>query len=111
MKNIIKKIRNWILLLLLTGILVFILQGNKVDPIQPHPDCVPDEQTAIKIAEAIWYPLYGDAIFEQKPYYVQLEDGFWIVTGSIPDTTFFGGTAYIKFQKSDCKVVNVYHTK
>lgn len=106
----INKTWNWIFIFILTSILVFTLQGNKVVPSQPLVDCVPDEQTAIKIAEAIWYPLYGDDIFKQKPYYVQLEDDCWIVIGSLPEN-YYGGSAYIKFQKSDCKVIDVYHTK
>ena len=110
MNIILNKTWNWIVVFILTSILVFTLQGNKVVPSQPRADCVPDQQTAIKIAEAIWYPLYGDDIFDQKPYYVQLEGDCWIVIGSLPEN-YYGGSAYIKFQKSDCKVIDVYHTK
>ncbi|MBK8342114.1 MAG: hypothetical protein IPL12_01605 [Bacteroidetes bacterium] len=94
-----------------TVVLSIALLSNVNIKQETHKDCVPDEQTAIKIAEAVWYPLYGDDIYDEKPYNVILEDGFWIVTGSLPDSTWYGGTAYIKFKKSDCQVVNVYHTK
>jgi len=94
-----------------TVVLSIALLSNVNIEQETHKDCVPDEQTAIKIAEAVWYPLYGDDIYDEKPYNVILEDGFWIVTGSLPDSTWYGGTAYIKFKKSDCQVVNVYHTK
>lgn len=94
-----------------TVVLSIVLLSNVNIKQQTQKDCVPDEQTAIKIAEAIWYPLYGDDIYNEKPYNVILEDGFWIVTGSLPDSTWYGGVAYIKFKKSDCQVVDVYHTK
>lgn len=48
----------------------------------PANGCVPDEKTAIKIAEAIWHSIYGDKIYEEKPFKVKLEDGIWIVKGT-----------------------------
>lgn len=32
-----------------------------------HQNFVPNEQTAIRIAEAIWLPIYGEQIYESKP--------------------------------------------
>ena len=29
---------------------------------------VPDKITAIKIAEAVWLPIYGNSIYEKKPF-------------------------------------------
>jgi hypothetical protein len=33
---------------------------------------VPNEETAIKIAEAIWLPIYGEKDLQSKPYIVSL---------------------------------------
>lgn len=76
---------------------------------------VPDEETAKKIAEAIWIPIFGEAhIIPQRPYKVKLVDDVWIVEGLIPepyryDPDVRGGGAYIEIQKSDCKILKVKH--
>ena len=78
-------------------------------------DYVPNEETAKKIAEAIWLPIYGEEVLKQKPYRAELVNDIWIVKGSlyIPPYEnpkyFRGGTAYIEIQKKDCKVLRVTH--
>jgi hypothetical protein len=75
----------------------------------PHNGFVPDERTAIKIAEAIWYPIYGDEIYDEKPFKAELNDSVWIVHGTLNYDV--GGIAYIEIQKSDCKILRVTHGK
>ena len=70
-------------------------------------DYVPDSATAIKIAEAIWYAIYGPSIYQEKPYYAELKNNIWIVRSSMGDV--LGGSAYIEIQKSDCKILKVTH--
>ena len=73
---------------------------------------VPNEETAIKIAEAIWLPIYGEEIYEQKPYIASLlKDSIWIVTGTFTGDIEVeaGGVAYIEIQKKDCKILKVTH--
>jgi NTF2 fold immunity protein len=44
---------------------------------------VSDKETAIRITEAILFPVYGEnAICEQRPYQVTLNDGKWTVDGN-----------------------------
>ena len=71
---------------------------------------VPDKETAKKIAEAIWLPIYGERIYNQKPYVVSLANNIWIVKGTIPEGRR-GGVAYIKIRKTDCKILKVIHGK
>lgn len=72
---------------------------------------VPDKETAIRIAEAIWVPIYGEKIYNQKPYIVTLVDSsIWVVTGTLPENKR-GGVAYIEIQKNDCKILKVTHGK
>lgn len=71
---------------------------------------VPNEETAIKIAEAIWLPLYGESIYQKKPFKARLENEIWIVEGSMP-LEMKGGVPYIEIQRSDCKVLKVTHGK
>ena len=77
---------------------------------------VPDEETAKKIAEAIWLPIFGERIFEQKPYDATLVNDTWIVKGLLPPPCRYipdcrGGSAYIEIRKSDCKILLVKHGK
>ena len=75
---------------------------------------VPNADTAIKIAEAIWLPIYGDDILTQKPFIADLRDGVWYVSGSLvglPNEKIVGGVAYIEIQQSDCKILKVTHSK
>ena len=76
--------------------------------IQEH-DLVPDEETAIKVAEAIWLPIYGRFIYKSKPFKATLKDGIWIVKGTLKKSK--GGVPYAEIQKSDCKFLKVTHTK
>lgn len=74
-------------------------------------DYVPNEETAKKIAEAVWLPIYGEKIYSQKPYVVSLlDDSVWVVKGTLPKNKR-GGVAYIEIQKSDCKILKVTHGK
>ncbi|MNT94770.1 hypothetical protein D3C72_2365260 [compost metagenome] len=75
---------------------------------------VPNKETAIKIAEAIWLPIYGKKIYNEKPFTTELtSSGIWIVKGTLKDLDIGakGGVAYIEIQKSDCKILKIYHGK
>lgn len=76
-----------------------------------HVNYVPNEETAIKIAEAIWYPLYGSKIENSKPYTAHMKDSLvWIVEGTLPKGVK-GGVPYIEIRKKDCKILKVTHGK
>lgn len=52
-------------------------------PVLPAAGVVPDAETARKIAEAVWLPLYGaETIAGQMPLQVELKHNVWIVNGS-----------------------------
>lgn len=84
-------------------------QVMNIDPLKNG--YVPDEATAIKVAEAIWLPIYGNDIYDKQPFQAKLSnDSIWIVEGSLrPDE--LGGVPYAEIQKSDCKIIKVIHTK
>ena len=64
---------------------------------------IPDETTAIKVAEAVWLPIYGDEIYGEKPFHAHLKnDSIWIVVATVH--TESGGTAYAEIQKSNGKI-------
>jgi hypothetical protein len=70
---------------------------------------VPDEATAIKIAVAVWEPIYGaNHIAGEKPYHAALHDGVWTVTGSLPKQ-MLGGVAIAEISKQDGRILRVSH--
>ena len=72
---------------------------------------VPDTETAIKVAVAVWEPLYGKQnIASERPYRVTLRGGIWHVTGSLPPLTP-GGVAEADIRRSDGKVLRIMHGK
>jgi hypothetical protein len=88
----------------------------------PEQGFVPREATAKKIAEAVWLPIYGEEIYEYKPFEAKLTSTkkVWIVKGtlesSIPSrngekSIVVGGVPYAKIRKKDAKIIEVYHTE
>ncbi len=78
---------------------------------KPKDGYVPDEQTAIAIAVAVWKPIYGkDKIEGEKPFKAQLKNGIWTVTGSLPEG-FDGGVAEADIAKDDGRILRVIHGK
>lgn len=71
---------------------------------------VPDPQTALKIAEAVWLPIYGDEIYSSRPFNVSLCDSVWIVEGSLPDD-MDGGVLHIEIKGINGTILKVYHGK
>ena len=77
----------------------------------PKDGYVPNEETAIKIALAVWEPIYGAGnIARQAPYTAELKDGVWIVQGTLPKNVA-GGTAVAAISKKDGTILQVFHGK
>lgn len=75
---------------------------------------VSDEQTAVKIAEAILFPIYGEVTIRgEKPYVVKHKDGTWTIDGSMPQSTngeiIVGGTFHIVISQRDGRVLEIGH--
>lgn len=84
-------------------------QDGALHSYKPPAGYVPDAETAIRIAVAIWEPIYGKKKIEsQKPYHATLKDGVWIVEGSLPDNAL-GGVALAEISKSDGTILRVSH--
>jgi hypothetical protein len=77
----------------------------------PDDGFVPSKEVAIKIAVAVWEPIYGPAkIAMEKPYRATLADGVWTVEGSLPEGSK-GGVALAKISKKDGRILCVIHGK
>jgi hypothetical protein len=78
---------------------------------KPKDGYVPDAETAIAVAVAVWNPIYGkDEITKEKPYKASLSNGIWTVEGSLPKG-MVGGVAEAEISKDDCRVLRVIHGK
>src|SRR5580698_6782459 len=60
---------------------------------------IPDKETAIAVVEPILFKIYGkDNILGERPYVINLVDGYWIVNGTLkapPGEDVMGGTFLI----------------
>ncbi len=77
----------------------------------PKEGYVPNEETAIKIAVAVWEPIYGvKKIAQEKPYKATLQNGIWSVRGSLK-SGWVGGVAEIEICKSTAQIIRLSHGK
>jgi hypothetical protein len=77
--------------------------------VRPKQGFVPNAETAISIAVAVWTPIYGgQRIAAQRPYLATLADGKWTVTGTLPKG-WRGGTAIAVVSQSDGRILQVSH--
>jgi len=94
-------------LILLAGFIVAAETPNH--SFKPVGGYVPDAKTAIRIAVAVWEPIYGEKqIAKQKPYQAILTNGVWTVEGTFHGSGF-GGVAVAEISKDDARVLRVSH--
>lgn len=97
----------WVTLILLTA---FVGTEQRTER-QKNENFVPNAETARKVAEAIWLPIYGKQIYEDTPFVAKLNSSnVWVVEGTLKDG-LVGGVPYIEIEKSDCKILKVDHGK
>jgi NTF2 fold immunity protein len=94
---------------ILLAVMAFLM--IKDDSFKPKAGFVPDEETAIRIAEAIWIPIFGkETIDREKPFKATLTHRVWMVTGSLPEG-LKGGVAIAEISKQDARILKVIHEK
>jgi hypothetical protein len=77
----------------------------------PPEGYVPNEEAAIKIAIAVWEPIYGSKkIAQEKPYKAKLQNGVWFISGSLK-SGWKGGVAEIEICKATAQVIRLSHGK
>jgi hypothetical protein len=73
--------------------------------IQPAKGFVPDEVTAVRIAEAAAIAQFGEDIIKaEAPLKARLYGDVWIVKGTLHPQGAYGGTAVVKLSKVDGKI-------
>ena len=95
----------------LVSISIMLASVSQRHSVVPSNGFVPDEKTAIKIAEAVWIPIYGERqIQSEKPFVASLKNGVWTVEGSLPKG-WVGGVAIAEISKRDGRILRVSHGK
>jgi len=77
----------------------------------PDEGYVPNAETAIRIAETVWLPIYGERINEKKPFNATLKDGIWTVEGTLPAKYTKGGVPVAEISKETGEILRVSHGK
>lgn len=91
-------------------LLICICALGAARPKLPQQGVVPDERTAVKIAEAVFLPIFGvDEVEKWRPYHAQFDkNGVWTVYGTLP-RNWRGGTPSLTIRKQDARVLEVWH--
>jgi hypothetical protein len=78
----------------------------------PKDGFVPNAETAVKIAEAVLIPVYGEKqILAERPFNVVRKGDVWIVSGTLPCEPCAGGTAEVTISKSSGQILRMIHYK
>ena len=83
----------------------------------PPSGYVPDPATAVKIAEAVLVPVYGEKkIVSERPFKTTLDGHVWTVAGTLycgdgESEMCAGGTATVKLSKDDARILFMIHYK
>lgn len=99
---------------LAAGLATFAYTRTQQHSYVPRGGFVPDKNTAVRIAEAVLDPIYGeDQIKAEGPLEAQLNEAgdTWVVTGHLPKPANRGGAAYIEISKADGRILRVTHGK
>jgi hypothetical protein len=86
------------------------LKGAK--SMHPKGGFVPDESTAVKIGEVAAIAQYGEGMISQeRPFRARLYGDTWLVIGTLHPEGADGGTAVVKVNKSDGRILFMTHHK
>ncbi len=104
--------------------LLFLIPMNTFLLASAQSSFVPDSATAVKIAEAVWIPIFGNDIYKERPFIAKLiGDSVWIVTGTKSEsgwnlinghkmlTVVSGGVLHAEIAKKDGSIITVFHSK
>ena len=97
--------------LLLMSNFIYSSNQTKHKKVPQEKVLVSNKETAIKIAAAVWLNLYGDKIYNRKPFHAKFLKGkIWQVSGTLPKG-YDGGVPFVEIRKSDSKILKVGHGK
>jgi len=102
------KLIAWLILACFTAFCASSLFAE-AETFKPKDGFIPDEKTAIRVAEAVLSPIYGeDKIISERPFTAKLNKDVWTVTGHLREG-LLGGVAEIRISKTTGKIISVTH--
>lgn len=104
--------RQTLLLTLAISTVTFVAMGvfSQERGYRPAEGFIPDKATAVRVAEAVLTPIYGEKqIKSEEPLNAQLKGGVWIITGTPPKGMALGGVAEIRISKRTGEILFVNH--
>jgi hypothetical protein len=113
LNNSLSRMMIAVVTLLIIGVLT---RAQAKHTVTPKEGFVPNQDTAIKIAEAVLTPIYGaEKMNQEKPFVAELRGGIWSISGTFHDDTpgaiAKGGVAIIEISKADGRILRVSHGK
>ena len=89
-------------------------QTQSQPSVKPKAGFVPNADTAVKVAEAVLTPVYGEKqILSERPFKATLEGDVWTVEGTLHcgGPQCVGGTAVVKISRSSGQILHMIHYK
>lgn len=72
---------------------------------------IPDEITAVAVAQAVFRPVFGEEYTKTfLPYHAEFRDGVWTVYGTLSPRGAHGGTPQLRINKRDGAVLEIWHS-
>ena len=87
---------------------IFVLSTSIAFAWEPKDGYVPDEKTAIKIAEAVLSAMGGEGL-KEEPFKVRLKHGVWFIDGKDLPKGMIGGALHLEISKKDGRILNFWH--
>lgn len=99
-------------IILILGSFFFVLRFHASRRDLPPQGVVPNQSTAIKIAEAVWKPIYEDSLYAEFPIVAEYDGftGIWTVRGTLPPN-YVGGVPEIMIRAATGEVLYIMHGK
>lgn len=112
--------RRWGLFVVTGGCLLLPVISYAQDPLpnlsgESRPSVsrryVPDETTAISIAEAILRPLIGEeSVIAMRPYKARLDDAVWVVSSTLPRGGLLVMGMEVRINADTSEIISAYFT-
>ena len=91
-------------------------QSQPEPSFHPKDGFVPNAETAVRVAEAVLIPVYGEKqVLSERPFKATLEGDAWSVEGALhcggAGKNCNGGTAVVKISKGSGQILLMAHYK
>jgi len=91
--------------------IAFKLKGKNHKGVSFAEPVIADEKTAVTVAEAIVFKIYGEEqIKDERPYTIGFAEGYWVIYGYLPEGSK-GGVFEIILDSNNGEVVHLSHGK